>query len=69
MGQTGGLPGDNAHWRTSRVNEDELASTVQRGDVAPGTDPDPQTADPEASAADEPAEPSAGEVTSAGPPE
>lgn len=39
VGQTGGLPGDNAHWRTSRVDEDELASTVQRGDVAPAGEP------------------------------
>lgn len=45
VGQTGGLPGDNAHWRTGVVPEDELASTVQRGDVAPGG----PAVDPEAS--------------------
>ena len=47
VGQTGGLPGDNAHWRTSRVSEDERASTVQRGDVAAGGDPVDPGANPE----------------------
>lgn len=42
VGQTGGLPGDNAHWRTRELSEDELASSVQRGDVAAGGTGDPQ---------------------------
>lgn len=46
VGQTGGLPGDNAHWRTSRVDEEELASTVQRGDVATGGTVEPDEANP-----------------------
>jgi hypothetical protein len=33
VGATGGLPGANADPRTTRVADDELASTVSRGDV------------------------------------
>lgn len=45
VGQTGGLPGDNADPRTRRVPEDELASTVQRGDVAQSADDGERHAD------------------------
>jgi hypothetical protein len=38
LGATGGLPGANADPRASLVNEDELASTVDRGDVNDGLD-------------------------------
>ena len=46
VGQTGGLPGENAHRRASRVSEDELGSTVQRGDVAAGGTVEPDEASP-----------------------
>ncbi len=36
VGATGGLPGANADPRASLVAEDELASTVGRGDVSDG---------------------------------
>lgn len=39
VGATGGLPGANADPRASLVAEDELASTVSRGDVSNGLEP------------------------------
>lgn len=39
VGATGGLPGANADPRTALVAEDELASTVSRGDVSDGLEP------------------------------
>ncbi len=36
VGATGGLPGANADPKASLVNDDELASTVGRGDVSDG---------------------------------
>ncbi len=37
-GQTGGLPGDNAHHSTIRISEDEKADTVSMGGTGSGTD-------------------------------
>lgn len=34
QGQTGGLPGANAHPDTTKLSDDQIADTVATGDVA-----------------------------------